>query len=68
MRERPIISMPSLTQTLKSLAPGDYVHIGDLWSYGVIRQTASTLSIGIATKRTEKGITVMRKIDIPEQT
>jgi hypothetical protein len=66
MRERPIISVPCLTQTLKSLEPGDYVHVGQHWAYGTIRQTASTLKISICTKQTKKGITIMRAPEIPE--
>jgi hypothetical protein len=67
-RERAIISAPSLSATLRSLEPGDYVHCGTNWSYATIRQTASNHGISIQTKRTSKGITVLRPFDFPEET
>lgn len=66
LRERPIVSTPSLTSTLMSLNPGDFVHCGSLWSYGTIRETASKLGVKIATRRSGKNITVMRAIELPE--
>lgn len=67
MSERQIINLPSLTETLRSLEPGDHVHCGDLWTYGTIRQTASNLGISIKTKRSPKGITILRALEVPEQ-
>jgi hypothetical protein len=67
MAERPIISTPSLAETLRSLVPGDYVQIGTTWSYGTVRQTASMLGIPIRTTRSSKGITVMRQLDKPSE-
>jgi hypothetical protein len=66
-RERSIISVPSLSATLRSLEPGDYVHCGTNWSYATIRQTASNHGVSIQTKRTSKGITVLRPFDFPEE-
>lgn len=65
-KEKPIAMVPSLTATLMSLEPGDYVHCGKHWTHGTIRQTASNLGISIATKRGDAGITVMRALEIPE--
>jgi hypothetical protein len=63
MPERPIVLTPSLTETLRSLSPGDYVNIGTTWAYSTVRQTASTLGVSIRTTRNSKGITVMRQLD-----
>jgi hypothetical protein len=64
--ERKIVFRPDLTATLKSLEPGNYVHCGLQWGYGTIRETASKLGISIQTRRTSKGITVMRSLEVPE--
>jgi hypothetical protein len=66
MKECKVICTPNLTETLKSLEPGSYVHLGTTWTYGSIKQTASVLKIAIATKRGPKGITVYRTPEIPE--
>jgi len=65
-RQREIVKAPSLSETLKSLEPGDYVHCGLQWGYGTIRETASKLGVRIQTKRSAKGITVLRTPEIPE--
>jgi hypothetical protein len=64
--ERKIVLRPDLTATLKSLEPGDYVHCGIQWGYGTIREIASKLGISISTRRSGRGITVMRNIEVPE--
>lgn len=65
-RERQIVCTPSLTATLTALQPGDYVHCGKTWAYGTIRQMASNLGVSIQTKRTSKGITILRTLEVPE--
>lgn len=66
LRKRKVISEPSLTATLKTLEPGDYVQLGNRWSYGTVRQTASMLRMSISTKRNDKGIVAIRMFEIPE--
>lgn len=65
LRERCVIHEPSLTKTLQSLEPGDFVRLGSRWSYGTVRQTASQLKISIKCKRDGAKISVVRYQDLP---